>query len=156
MGSIRPLSYDAQTSHAYTDAGYRTLLKHEFVHYYLEAITSQHVPSWLNEGLAMVLSEDPNDLQTAKLEAEKKKKLGLPTSTPAGKFYTRNKAFVKDFIGRRGSPALVGFLNTLHPDNAKKAESSSETGRMSFAQYFEHYFGEPAPNTKDDRIESIP
>ena len=97
------------------------VLAHEFTHALVRSIAPRGVPTWLNEGLAVVFEPDGRAWAQAQLAKSEKR---LRSDTLAGSFaklsgadariaYAQSAIAVDQLIELAGTPALVGLLQDL-------------------------------------------
>jgi tetratricopeptide (TPR) repeat protein len=97
------------------------VLAHEFTHALVRSIAPRGVPTWLNEGLAVLFEPDGLEWATRQLAGHDKR---LPHDQLAGRFgglatadarlaYAQSTVTVQRFIELAGSAAVIGLLHDL-------------------------------------------
>jgi tetratricopeptide (TPR) repeat protein len=105
------------------------VLAHEFTHALVRSVAPRGVPTWLNEGLAVLFEPDGLEWATRQLAATEKR---LPHDRLSGRFgglttadarlaYAQSAVTVQRFIELAGSAAVTGLLHDLAQGEAFSA-----------------------------------
>jgi len=115
---------------ALTQAGeLERVLKHELVHAFVATLGGRNVPTWLNEGLAVVF--EPDGVEQAEETLERTaERMPLPdlhgsfanmSATRVRLAYAESAVAVRRMLDLRGAPAVVGLLADLADGDAFSA-----------------------------------
>lgn len=122
-------TFEKESKHKYSEEVYFKLIKHELSHLFFRVITGSDKPTWLNEGIATLISGqlgDTTDIENFEVFLEDPKEVGSA-------LYKESGYAVKVLIENFGEDALRTFI--------KKIKGYKTTGELK--SLFKEVFGIP-------------
>lgn len=113
----------------------RTAARHEYVHAFLAAMTKNHIPAWLDEGLAQIIEGEPNPILAPALRNWIYERDAIPLNMLHDGFttlhdqnvpvaYAQSLFVTRTLINQHGMKSIVKYLRALrNGDNEEKAFS---------------------------------
>jgi hypothetical protein len=123
-------------------------LKHEYVHFYWQALVGNNYPVWMNEGLACYLAEDIRDL------SDRDEMLNIERyfdrfDRKDASLYAIGYAMVEYLIEKFGRDKFVAFMNEL---GGIADSRTKKLAKDKFEDLFKKHFGFGLTNTELTRV----